>query len=118
MLGCTGAPIIPVFCFGQTQTFSWVKPGPPIVPASVVERVARTIGFLPLLIWGRWGTPLPHQIPMSMAVGAPIEVPSPIADPSPKEIEHYLQQYITSMEQLYLKFKDQAGYSEVPLRIL
>ena len=31
--------------------YTWVKPGPPL-PASVIERFSRAIGFLPLLILG------------------------------------------------------------------
>eukprot|EP00884_Botryococcus_braunii_P007200 jgi/Botrbrau1/16481/Bobra.0142s0075.1 len=112
-----GAPIIPVFCFGQTRTFSWVKPGPPVLPAPLVERIARTIGFLPLLIWGVWGTPLPHPVPMSMAIGAPIEVPK-LDNPSPEDVALYLGQYVGHLERLYKEFKDVAGYSDVPLRVL
>jgi len=41
------------------------QPGPPYVPAGVVERLSRTIGFLPLMIMGAriFGIPsvMPHQ---------------------------------------------------------
>ena len=53
---------MPVFCFGQTEQYSWVKLGPPFVPQWVAESIARFIGFLPLFMYGRWGTPLPHKV--------------------------------------------------------
>jgi len=41
------------------------QPGPPYVPVGLVERISRTIGFLPLMIMGAriFGIPsvMPHQ---------------------------------------------------------
>lgn len=53
---------MPVFCFGQTDMFHWVKLGPPVVPRWLTERIARTIKFLPLLMYGTWGTPVPRKV--------------------------------------------------------
>ena len=43
----------------------FAQPGPPYLPASFVERLSRTIGFLPLMIMGAriFGIPsvMPHQ---------------------------------------------------------
>jgi hypothetical protein len=38
-------------------------------------------GMVPLLMLGRWGTPMPHPSKMTVVFGAPIEVPH-IEEPS------------------------------------
>lgn len=58
-----GAPLVPVFVFGQTDAYSWVKLGPPFFPQGLTQQIARSIGFLPLLMSGVWGTPVPHKVP-------------------------------------------------------
>ena len=57
-----GAPLLPVFVFGQTDAYSWVKMGPPVVPQWLTQRIARMIGFLPLFMFGMYGSPLPHPV--------------------------------------------------------
>jgi 2-acylglycerol O-acyltransferase 2 len=57
-----GAPLVPVFVFGQTDAYGWVKLGPPLLPQWLTQRIASAIGFLPLFMYGLWGTPLPHKV--------------------------------------------------------
>ena len=59
---CAGAPLVPVFCFGQTDMYHWVKMGAPVIPQWLTERIARTIGFLPLFMYGAWGTFVPRKV--------------------------------------------------------
>lgn len=61
-----GAPLVPVFVFGQTDAYGWMKLGPPAVPQELAERLARAIGFLPLFMYGVWGTPLPRKVPPTL----------------------------------------------------
>ena len=63
---CAGAPLVPVFCFGQTDMYHWVKLGPPLLSQSLTERIARTIKFLPLFMYGAWGTPVPRKVACSL----------------------------------------------------
>mmetsp|Transcript_1876 Transcript_1876/g.5480 ORF Transcript_1876/g.5480 Transcript_1876/m.5480 type:complete len:388 (+) Transcript_1876:286-1449(+) len=111
-----GAALLPAFAFGQTDMYSWVKPGPPWVPGRVVEALARWIGFLPLVIYGVWGTPMPRRVPVTLVMGAPIVVPH-ITDPSREQVQEQLQRFITAMEALVAKHKASAGYPDLPLRI-
>ena len=57
---------MPVFCFGQTDMYHWVKLGPPLLSQSLTERIARTIKFLPLFMYGAWGTPVPRKVACSL----------------------------------------------------
>ena len=45
---------------------------PACLPA---ERLSRSVGFLPLLVSGAWGTLMPRKLPMHVVVGRPIPVP-------------------------------------------
>ena len=57
-----GAALVPAFAFGQSEMFHWRRPGPPLVPTWLVERISRAIGCAPLLLWGRWGLPIPCPV--------------------------------------------------------
>lgn len=35
-----GADIIPCFAFGQTSSYNWVKPGPPVLPRQFIHWVS------------------------------------------------------------------------------
>jgi hypothetical protein len=39
-----GADVIPVFAFGQSQTYKWLRPGPPFVSDAFVKALSRRIG--------------------------------------------------------------------------
>jgi hypothetical protein len=40
----TGSHIVPCFAFGQTGTFKWFRPGPPLVSDAAVQALSRRIG--------------------------------------------------------------------------
>jgi 2-acylglycerol O-acyltransferase 2 len=40
----TGSHVVPCFAFGQTATYSWFRPGPPLVSDSAVQAFSRQIG--------------------------------------------------------------------------
>lgn len=42
----------------------WYRPGPPFVPVKVLDLVRKVLGFVPLTMWGRYGSPVPHKVSM------------------------------------------------------
>ena len=53
---------------------------------------------------GRWFTPIPHQVPVKVLIGKPIEVPAPSepgARPSDALVEEYHAKYVAALRELY-----------------
>lgn len=114
-----GAPILPAFAFGQTAAYSFALPGPPLVPAAVVAALARRLGAMPLLLWGAGGSPLPHRVPITVVVGAPIVgADGPVADPSPELVAATLDAYVAALQALHARHAASAGAAGVPLTVL
>ncbi|GLC68057.1 hypothetical protein PLESTF_000640200 [Pleodorina starrii] len=106
-----GAPIVPVWAFGQTRAYSWVRPGPPLVPAWLVSRISRTFGAVPILMYGAYGTPMPHRERITIVVGRPIAVQQ-MDEPSKEVVSELLQNFMDELQALYDKYKEQYGKGE------
>lgn len=114
-----GAPLVPVFAFGQSDQFSYVRLGidwPYLIPRSWAVRISRAMGFLPLLACGVWGTCMPRRVPMHVVVGRPIAMPK---DPNPSDemVERYLSAYIDALQVLFDSHKATAGHPHERLTI-
>jgi 2-acylglycerol O-acyltransferase 2 len=126
---------VPVFVFGQSATYSWWRPG----PAGAVAWLSRRIGAVPLAVWGRWGSCVPHRHPMTVVIGKPIYPPTPPAaptvplqqqdgsggnqvatkqPPSPEQVDALLKVFIREMEALVQRHKASAGCPDMQLRVL
>jgi len=106
-----GSPIVPMFCFGQTNSYSWWKP-----TGQWYSQLSRAIGFTPLVYWGRYGLPIPFRTPMTYVIGRPIEV-TKNAKATREEVAAVLNQYIEAVRVLYEKHKTAAGFNDITLQI-
>ncbi|KAG2494868.1 hypothetical protein HYH03_007107 [Edaphochlamys debaryana] len=109
-----GAPLVPVFAFGQTRTYSWLRPGPPFCPEWLVQAISRTAGAVPVLMYGACGTPMPHREPMAVVIGKPIPVPELAEgeEPSSEVVEGLLRRFKQELQVLYDTHKAQYGRGE------
>lgn len=95
----------------------WIKLGRPFLSDAAMLKLARRIGFLPLLLYGVWGSTLTFPVPVQVVIGKPIELPK-LDDPSQEQINHYLQQFIEGLAAVFSDYKGRLGHEHVQLHVL
>lgn len=110
-----GVSIVPSFCFGQRQMYSFWVPS-----FKWVHSLGRKIGFVPMIFAGIFGIPYsqPKPTPLSLIVGKPIPVPKVEGDPTPEVLAFYHDKLLSEMERIFNDHKHQHGMGDHKLRII
>mmetsp|Transcript_7516 Transcript_7516/g.11358 ORF Transcript_7516/g.11358 Transcript_7516/m.11358 type:complete len:336 (-) Transcript_7516:24-1031(-) len=110
-----GNPIVPCFSFNLQGTYGYFVPR-----GKFINALARTIGFLPLIFWGRFGIPLgiPKPQKMHVVIGKPIEIPCEGSNPSPESVDKYHAIYLKELQELFERHKHDEGYGDKTLKIM
>jgi diacylglycerol O-acyltransferase 2, plant len=112
-----GAPLVPVFAFGQTDIFYYWRPfldwpQTSLVSFSMWQSMCRKVFHcVPLIVW-----PFPRHVRQYIVVGRPISVPK-IEAPDDEVVTEYLNYFIAEMERLFYNHRDAAGYGDTNLVI-
>ena len=100
----TGAALVPVFGFGETNVYDNLADGRPWL-RRLMKKVQKTIGFALPLVSGRgyftysWGI-LPHRRPIVTVVGCPLILPK-IEKPTQEDVDKWHKKYCEALMELY-----------------
>lgn len=106
----TGASLVPVFTFGETEIFDQFSNEPGSFLRSYQEFFKKLTGVAPAIPYARglfeksYGL-IPYRRPLTTVVGAPIEV-TKNPEPSPAEIEELQEKFIAAITKLFEDHKD------------
>ncbi|KAJ2996938.1 Diacylglycerol O-acyltransferase 2 [Globomyces sp. JEL0801] len=106
-----GAPLVPVFGFGDNDLWNQVPNPPGSTLRKVQETVKKAISVVPPAIFGRGifnytiGI-LPFRRPVVSVVGRPIDCPK-IENPTIDQLLHYQQLYLNELQSIYDTHKDE-----------
>lgn len=112
-----GVPLVPVYAFGQNKALSWIRPGPPFFPTFLLRKLSRSIGVVPMAIYGKWFTTIPHQVPIHVVIGRPMEVPL-VQEPSAELVQRYLDEFIDRLRTMFESYKEKLNCGHQQLLIL
>lgn len=109
-----GNPIVPSFCFNLDQSYNSFVPR-----GKLMSKIARKIGFVPVVFLGRFGIPygIPKPTQITVVVGEPIEIPAEKDNVSSESVEKYHAIYLEKVEELFERHKDSNGYGHRKLVI-
>lgn len=97
-----GTPLVPVYGFGIPELYTTFYH-----PFKGFRKwLSKNFGVAIPLFHGRYFSPLPHQKPVKVLIGAPIEVPKPKTPgekPDPALVDEYHQKYLDALTALYDK---------------
>lgn len=115
----TGADLVPCYLFGNTEIMScWAGEGIPGGRAAL-ERFSRKVaGFALVLIFGRFGLPIPRRIPILGIKGKPIVTAHlKCEEPTKEQIQVIQDQLIKEMHELFERYKGLYGWEDRDLII-
>ena len=109
----TGTHLVPVISFGEDQAYTTDSP----IRRIVVRLMEYSEFFVTALIQGRWWTLVPHRVPITIVIGAPVRV-SQTDNPTRQDIQDVNDRYCEALTKLYDDHKMKYGYGNKPLVLL
>lgn len=109
----TGASLIPIFSFGETDIFDQMDNPPGSLLRKLQDFLTKYLGFSPPVFHGRgvfnytFGI-LPYRKPINTVVGKPIDVEK-MSNPTQEDIDKLHQKYLDCLKELFEEHKTQYG---------
>lgn len=101
-----GVPLVPCYAFGQTALVSNGQD-----PFGLLMWASRRLKISLLLPLGRFGLPIPHRVPLTLALGTPIPVEKVAAgtEPDPARVDELHAHLLRETRALFERHKARAG---------
>jgi len=109
-----GSLLVPIYCFGHSQLYD-VYPG----HDSWLASISRRFQFSLIWFWGIWWCPpMPHRVPMLVAIGKGIKVVKR-TNPTQEEVDAVHEMFVYALKDLYNRHREGVpGYENKELKIL
>ena len=81
----------------------------------------RTLKWSIPVFYGRYFTPMPRNVPVTLAIGQPIKVPKPATpgeEPSAEAVAALHAKYVAGLRATFEEHKAAAGYPDRKLEVL
>eukprot|EP00752_Nemacystus_decipiens_P007620 g6810.t1 len=105
-----GVPLVPVYVFGNSKTFKRLP-----LPA-ILESWSRVLKASLVLFWGRWGLPVPFKVPVTFAVGKPLDLQKN-SSPSPAQVDAVHEQFCEALVDVFDRWKAEHGWGDKKLEL-
>lgn len=108
-----GADILPVYMFGASRMMAF---GPPWL-MNFARKLRASIGVL----YGMWGTSIPHPAPLRMAVGVPVPVGPAMQRDAPgfdERVEQVHAAVVEAIRAVYYKHRGAYGWADRELVVV
>lgn len=121
----TGAPLVPVVCFGNTRAVV-----PLTDPLGAMEALSRWLGISLIYPGGRFLLPVPKRVPITVVIGEALALPpaaaanagppaaGEVVEPSEQMIDELHERLIKSHAALYYRWRAACGYADVELEVV
>ena len=111
-----GYTLVPSYAFGQNETFTVSN----TTLLGLQTWLQRKFKVSIPVFYGRYCTPMPHDVQVTLAIGNPIHCPKPVGggDPDPEVVERLHKQYVAELKKTFDKYKAEAGYGDRELQVL
>jgi len=109
-----GIPVIPSYVFGETDCYDTLS-----FMLSLRMWICNNLKVALPLALGRWGTPIPHKVPLIAVVGKPIEVPK-VAPKDPNfaaEVDKAHAKVLEALIDLFDKHKAKYATADATLEV-
>lgn len=108
-----GSLLVPIYCFGHSQLYD-------VYPRhdSWIATLSRKLQFSLILFWGVWWCPpIPHRVPILVAVGKGIHVEKN-PNPTQEQVDMVHNEFVKALKQLYHRHQGSVpGYENKELII-
>ncbi|PFH31147.1 diacylglycerol acyltransferase [Besnoitia besnoiti] len=106
----TGADVVPVYCFGNSETFRLLK------GSERFQTLARFFRMAILLFYGRFGLPIPFEVPLLYVIGRAMRLPK-IENPTSEDVKIAHMRYISEVRRIFSTYKGLYGWKTKELSI-